>query len=150
MWGKYTVFEKVQVQKISVVCWEKPHPSRAATFAASGWTEKDRSEGVSLPQLASVRQWNKDVRCNVKLYTTHGNRKCTRMFVAVYLNCHLCNPGQLSAELGQNGVLLGLNIIMKLRLDLPCGCVQQNSRKLNCIEGRKERGTYVISNKGEI
>ena len=48
---------------------------------------------------------------------------------------NLFNPGQLSAELGQKGTLLGLDISMKLRLDLPCGRVEQNSRKLNCIAG---------------
>lgn len=56
---------------------------------------------------------------------------------------HLCDPGQLGAELGQNRVLLGLHVCMKLRLDLPRGCVHHNSRKLNCTAGSKG-GTDVI------
>lgn len=72
---------------------------------------------------------------------------CSCVFMPI--QGHLCNPGQLSAELGQNGVLLGLNISVKLGLDLPCGRVQQNSRKLNCEERKKGRRAVVISNNGE-
>lgn len=54
------------------------------------------------------------------------------------MRTHLCNPGQLSAELGQDGMLLRLNISVKLGLYFPCGGVQQDSWKLNCREVEAE------------
>lgn len=132
MWGKYTVFEKLSLRKFSVVYSKISRPYWAAGFAASGWTGKDRSGGGSLLQLASVRQRSEMIRYNLK--APQSPLVCVLQAVDAH---HLCNPGQLSAEVGQSGVLLRLNISVKLWLDLPCGCVQENSRKLNCKEKKE-------------
>lgn len=49
----------------------------------------------------------------------------------VSAHLYLCNPSQLRAELGESRVLLGLNISMEFRLNLPRLGVEQNSRELN-------------------
>ena len=56
---------------------------------------------------------------------------------------NLCNPCKLGAELGEDGVLLWLNVGVKLRLDLARGCVQQDSRELNCRKGGVKGGKML-------
>ena len=145
-WGKYTVFEKVKVENTSVVCWETPHPSRAAGFAASGRTEKDRSAVGSLLPLVSARQgWSSQMETMNKWTEVDI---CSCIFEPVHR--HLCDPRQLGAELGQGRMLLGLNIRVKLRLHFPRGRVQQNSRKLNWKKKQKRNVCVcVIGSKRE-
>ncbi len=92
--------------------------------------------------ICETEKWSGQMWCKTIYSTWHQKVHCyvcSSVFMPVH--GHLRNPCQLSAELGQNRVLLGLNISVKLGLDLPCRRVQQNSRKLNCTDRREEGGT---------
>lgn len=47
------------------------------------------------------------------------------------LHLSLCDAGELGAEVRQDGMFLGLNKRVKLRLHFPCGGVQQHGRELD-------------------
>lgn len=122
------------VQNVSAERETSP-PYWAEGFAASGWSGKDRCEGGSLLQPASVRksisnhsQWG---------YTGTVHEAAVTPLLPIH---YLCDSRQLCTEVWQNGVLLRLDVSMKFGLDGPCWRVEQNSRKLNCTEGTSVQG----------
>lgn len=144
MWGKHIVSEKLTVQKMSV--WsERSHPYWAEGFVASGRSEKDRCEGGSLFQPASVRK-----TINIgDTYSAQGSGNCTGSHsLPVWFLSARCRSltGWGAPEVGHKYEILTQPPL------LMCSAVQQETqlhRGNNCCSGIDVMGSNNNNNNDE-